>query len=87
MGPGGYLAYLKYGYYDHMPNAYVSSLHLYPSLLVAGFGFYTYYMAVNSDPGVITKENAKAYAQKYAYAADDLMFAKDSICKTCKTVK
>jgi hypothetical protein len=87
VGPGGYLAYLKYGYFDHMPNSYVSSFHLYPSLLVAAFGFFTYSRAVNTDPGVITKQNVEAYRKKYAYAADDLMFASDQICKTCKTIK
>jgi hypothetical protein len=87
VGPGGYIAYLKFGYFDHMPSNYVSSLHLYPSLLVAAFGFYTYYQAVNTDAGVITRENAKQYIEKYAYANDDYMFPKDSVCTTCKTKK
>jgi hypothetical protein len=86
IGPGGYLAYLKYGYFDHMPNSYVSSWHLYTSLVWAGFCFYNYYMAVNTDPGVITKENARKYLERYNMF-DDVMFTKDNVCPTCNIKK
>ena len=86
VGPGGYAAYLKYGYYDHMPNSFVSHLHLYPTLVIAGFGFYCYYMAVNTDPGVITKQNVKQYLEKYNQF-DEVMFQKDNNCSTCNLKK
>lgn len=87
VGPGGYAAYMKFGYYDNMPNDYVSSLHLYPSIVLAGLCFYWYYKAVNTDPGVITKENCRDYMLKYDRCFDGDMFVKDSVCTTCKTKK
>ena len=86
IGPGGYLAYMKFGFYDHMPNAYVSQAHLYPSFLLAAFCFYCYYQAVNVDPGVITKANVHLYLQKYDQF-DGCMFEKNNECPTCKIKK
>ena len=86
IGPGGYLLYLKYGYWNHMPNEYVSSIHLYPSLVVAGFGFYCYYKAVVVDPGTITLNNIDEYLQKYNNY-DGLMYKPDQECRTCHFMK
>lgn len=65
---------------------FVSPLHLYPSLLLAGFCFYCYYKAVNTDPGVITKENVKHYMDKYPHF-DEVVFQRDNTCPTCKIKK
>jgi hypothetical protein len=54
---------------------------------LAGACFYWYYRAVNTNPGVITRENVKQYMEKFDYCFDDSMFVKDSVCSTCKTKK
>lgn len=64
----------------------MSHLHLYPTLLIAGFSFYCYWNAVVTNPGVITKENVQEYLRRYDMY-DGVLFVRDNLCSTCKIKK
>jgi hypothetical protein len=87
IGPGGYISYVYFGFYQFWPNPWVSNIHIPLSVLVCGSAFYCYFKACSTDPGTITKQNWKEYYDKFDKYFDGIMFRKDTMCRTCNIKK
>jgi palmitoyltransferase ZDHHC4 len=82
---GGYSWFVYFVMIPHFPNKRVPFYHLFIGSAVCFFGYFCYYKACTTSPGIITKQNAKELAKKYPY--DGVMFKSEQICSTCKTLK
>ena len=51
------------------------------------FGFWLYYKASTTDPGIITEENNHIYLKKYESYYDEGIYLRDQKCRTCQIVK
>lgn len=64
----------------------LSTVHYYTGTLMIIIAVYSFYQASTLDPGIIKDENqSKWLTRKYPY--DDVMYKKDTKCKTCKITK
>ena len=82
--PGLYVMFI-FGLLIPYSNIYGFWHHFFGHGIVWG-GFYTYYMACATDPGVITPENVKGYKAKYKKYEEGGLFRTEN-CATCKTPK
>jgi palmitoyltransferase len=82
---GGFGVYVKVGFDRYMPGPYIGDVHKTTGTIIMLLCYASFIVAVQSDPGIITKANLHQALRRYEY--DDIMFFKKNECKTCKFVK
>ena len=83
---GGFIVYAKSTFGIYIPNYYMASYHMWIATAIMFTAYFCFYKAATVNPGIIkTKIDANKAKKKYPF--DEVMFKKDSKCKTCQTEK
>lgn len=78
-----FLGWLVYGA-PLLPTKFAGTIHIYGGYIGVAISQFTFYMACNTGPGTITKDNVNCFAhQPY----DGLLFTSGLYCTTCKVEK
>jgi len=83
VGPGGYCGYVWYGILEHLPNPYIGEASIVFASMWAFWCFTTYYYACVTEPGIITKDTAKAFGKRYERFFDGNLYERKNNCKSC----
>lgn len=82
---GSFAVYYIIGFDKYLPGPYVGEIHRTTGTIIMVMCYASFYVAVQSDPGVITKHNILKALKRYQY--DDIIYFKNNECKTCKFSK
>ena len=85
IGPFAYMVYLIDIYLGRF--TLIGPLNFFIGNLLTALGFYNYYKAWKTNPGIIKKKNIKQYLKKYEKFHDGEAFKIKNRCKTCKFLK
>lgn len=82
VGPGSYMVFVKnifipFWFKLNIPFSILTNI----CVLI---GFWFYYKAYITEPGVITNQNQPYYFEKYKEFIDEDVYPFDKICRTCK---
>eukprot|EP01041_Mallomonas_annulata_P011599 gene11599-24284_t len=80
---GAYVTWLIVGQ-PLLPKLYVSNVHSYIALIGMFICLSSFYIACTMKPGQITQRTIQCFNYR---EYDDILYRKDTICRTCETLK
>lgn len=85
---GGFYIYVTEGF-KHIPNAYLSTVHIYVGTILMFTCYLSYFMACYVGPGTLNKNSSKQDQKKSLkrFKPDGIIFDHKKKCSTCDIVK